>query len=858
MFLLALLSCQPEERQETKPEVCDPSEARADAPPIAPGAPLAGVAEAALELPVGTPLSGYTSRCDCFGGDGDADRRDSAYTYEFAASAGVQTPIPVKAFWIANGDQDLVILKLDIIYSFDGLVEEMERRLSAATGKDLDGKVVLTTNHSHSAHGDFSDQITFYLGSDKFNYEVFTRMAEAAEEVALTAHAGLQPVKIGVGIQKDWDPDDRVYHDRRPDNDDVQIFDDIPAGRYKDPYLTMIRLDTLEDEPLGVLFNFGIHGTSLGADNPMISIDAPGHIEEVFQERFDRPVVVALLQGAAGDVSPSGDDGGYARMESVGEYAADALTALWTAIPTSDEPMRLETTSRSVRQTHPDIRVTRGGTVDWYYTPLQGGEDYDEFEPDNQIYDANGDILSPIDEYNLPYGAAFCGEDPAYLPGFAPADVFPYVNCVDVSKMLAVISGFFDLTDVEAPLPIPESQRAGFTAARMGPVSILDADGTTTTDDFFMGFFPGEVTSTYSEQFRRRAATELGFGHAMAVAYAQDHEGYLLIPEDWLQGGYEIDINVWGPLQGEHIMEQLLVASEEVLLTDVVEDPDPCGEFQPTDYEALGVWELPTAAPEATPEAGTLLTAPPEYLWSPLYSDDERDAGVLPNIVPDATIPRVQGLVEIAWIGGDPGVDYPDVTLERQVEGAWETVLTASGRPISRGPEILLAHTPDPLLPFETAQTHYWYAAWQAVGPAGERTGLPTGTYRLKVVGRTYVGSSTTYPWESAEYVVEGPAFELVPATIAVGASGSDVTAYLPGAARGYRLIGLDGDYRGANPLPGDTATLVRHLAGGGTDTVEVVGTRSGGVTTFAGVLTEDVVRVEVFDADGNAGAVDL
>lgn len=862
MLLLALFACTPDPKPEpdtSKPaETCDPVAAQADAPAIVPGAPYAAAAEAYLELPVGTPLSGYTSRCDCFGGDGDADRRDSAYTTEFAASAGVQTPIPVKAFWIANGDQDLVVLKVDVIYSFDGLVEEMEKRLTAATGRPMDGKVVVATNHSHSSHGDFSDQITFYLGSDKFNYEVFTRLADAAEDVAVRAYEGLQPAKIGVGYAKDWDPDDLVYNDRRRDNDDLQVWDDIPAGNYKDPHLTMMRIDTLDDQPIGVLFNFGIHGTTLDADNPMISIDAPGHVEQVFQERFDTPVVVALLQGAAGDASPSGSDRGYARMETVGEYAADALETLWSSIPTAATDIRLESTSRSIDQTHDNIRVTRGGTVDLYYTPLQGGEDYADFEPDNVVYAEDGSILSPIDEYNLPYGGAFCGEDPAYLPGFAPATAFPYVNCVDVSKMLAVIAGFFDLTDQEAPLPIPESERAAFTAARIGPLPILQADGTTVTDDFFMGFFPGETTAMFTEQFRRRAKDELGFEHAMAVGYAQDHEGYLLIPEDWLQGGYEIDINVWGPLQGEHIMEQLLVASQEVLTTDVVEHPDPCNQYQPTDYEKYGAWELPTFAPEATPEAGTLLTTPPSYLWSPLYTDDERDAGVQPSILAPGEVARVQGLVEMAWIGGDPGVDYPDVTLERFEDGAWETVLTGSGRPVSRGPDILLAHTPDPLLPFETAQTHYWYAAWQAVGHVDDRAGLPLGTYRLKVTGRTYTGSSTTYPWESAEYTVEGPAFELTPAAVTVGVSGTDITATIPAPARGYRLVGLDGDYRGNNPLPDDMATLTFTYADGSTSTVEAVGVRSGGVTTFAGALLFGALRVEVTDIYGNTGAVDL
>jgi hypothetical protein len=857
MFLLALLGCQPDPKTDPPAEACDPVAAQADAPAIVPGAPMAGAAESFLSLPIGTPLSGYTSRCDCFGGDGDADRRDSAYTYSFAASAGVQTPIPVKAFWIANGDQDLAIIKVDLIYSFDGLVEEMERRLSAATGKDMDGKVVVATSHSHSSHGDFSDQIMFYLGSDRFNYEVFTRMAETAEATAMEAYDGLQPAKIGVGYAKDWDPTDAVYHDRRDDNNDLQFFPDIPAGSYKDPNLTLIRLDTLDDQPIGVLFDFGMHGTILDADSPMISVDAPGHVEEVFQERFDTPVVVAMLQGGAGDSSPSGSDDGYARLETIGEAAADALEALWTATPTSAEPMRLETTSRSVVEAHDDFHITRHGTVDLHYKPYV---DDDDFVPDDVVYEADGTTLvQEIDEFNVPYGAAFCGENPAYLPGYAPATAFPYVDCVEASKLVGVIKGFFDLNDQEAALPIPESTRAAFTATRFGPVAIHDADGTDTTDDVFMGFFPGEPTSMFTEQFRRRAAAELGYHHSVAVGYSQDHEGYLLLPEDWLQGGYEADINVWGPLQAEYIMEQLLNASAEVLSTDVVEHPDPCDEYQPVDYEVDGAWTLPENPPEASPEAGTLLATSPDYLWSPLYTEDDRRAGTMPDLTVPATVARVQGLVQMAWIGGDPGVDYPTVTLEHQTEGgSWETVLTGSGRPVSNGPDILLAHTPDPLLTFDQQQTHYWYAAWQAVGHVADRAGLPVGTYRLHVAGHSYVGDSLTYPWDTDDYTVDSSPFELTPATITLARSGSDLSASLVGPERGYRLVGMDGAYRGNNPLPEDWASVHVVYGDGTSEDLTQTGTRGGGVTTFAGVIPDGAVEVDVEDVYGNRGTLPL
>lgn len=849
-FLFLLTACPAE---EPPVETCDFNEENATAPNIATGAPEAGAAEAFVDLPVGTPLSGYTSRCSCFGGDGKADRRDSQYRSEFAPSAGVQTRVPTKAFWITNGDQDLVILKLDVIYSFDGLVEALEASIETATGRPMDGRVVVTTNHSHASYGDFSDQVTYYLGSDRFNREVFERLVETMTETAVEAFDTKQLAKIGVSRAKDWD-DGRVYHDRRGDNDDIQVFPDIPAGSYKDPYLSLIRIDTLADEPIGVLFNFGMHGTMLDSDSPMISTDAPGAVELAFEEKFDTPVVVAMLQGAGGDSSPGGSDDFYARLESVGEYAADPIYDLWSRTPTAAEPIRLETASRSVPETHADIRVTRGGTVDWYYTPLEEG-----LVADNKVYADDGSILSPIDEFNVPYGAAFCGEDPAYLPGYAPAQVFPYVNCVDVDKMMDLIVGFFDLTEEEAGLPIIESTKAGVTATRIGPLPILEWDGTQTTDDYLIGFFPGETTAMYTEQFRRRAADELGMKHSMAVGYSQDHEGYLLIPEDWLQGGYEADINLWGPLQGEHIMEGLLTMAKDVLLTDKVEKGDPCGTFGIPDY---GVeTPLPTARPDASPEAGTWLETSPPYLYSPLYSEDEVDAGSTPEIGIPGEVQRVSGLVQFAWIGGDPGVDFPLVSLERQNgDGTWSQVTTQAGRTVTSGPDIIVTTTPDPLTPDEEVSTWTWWAAWQAVGHSGDdRTGLPEGNYRFNIVGHSFVDDgATTWPWASEEYQLNSPEFALVPATLGVAASGSDLTAWFTAPSRGYRLVGLDGAVRGSNPVQEHRATLTFALGDGSSTVVEATGAGGGGVSTFAGVIPAGAIEVTVTDIHGNSGTIAL
>ena len=60
-----------------------------DWPDLQAGSPLAGVAEASLRLPLGTPLGGYSSRCGYLGGDSYQDKRDSVFSVGFVESTVV-------------------------------------------------------------------------------------------------------------------------------------------------------------------------------------------------------------------------------------------------------------------------------------------------------------------------------------------------------------------------------------------------------------------------------------------------------------------------------------------------------------------------------------------------------------------------------------------------------------------------------------------------------------------------------------------------------------------------------------------------------------------------------------------------
>lgn len=819
--------------------------------PLVAGTPTAGMADAFLSLPVGSPLGGYTERCECFGGVGlrqeALDNRDSAYVTDFVPSAGIHTRPHAVALWLDNGDQAVVMLKTDAIYAFEGVVEALEERLSAETGWDLAGRITFAVNHTHAATANYDKGLAWFLGGDRFNQEIFDRLVDQLATVALEAFDSRQDAAIGVGRAQDWDPDDRVYRDRRPENDDRQWFDDVPAGPWKDPHLTVLRVDTAAGDPIGMLYAFGIHGTALSANNALSSTEAPGGTEIAVMSRFDEPMVVGFMQHGGGDISPAGVDRGFAKIESVGELAADAIHDLWEATPTSSAPLTLETVSHAVGTSRDELRVTRNGTVDLYYAPFDP-----DATPDDEVFDADGNIISPIDEFNVPYGAAFCGDETPLIPGVGVgSEVYPYESCVDVEPVSIYVSVFFELDTPE--LPLIDSTKASVTTSLWGPVTVLQADGTTIEDDVLWGFFPGETTTVFSETFRRRAESELGITTTIPIGYAQDHEGYLLVAEDWLSGGYEPQINLWGPLQGEHILEHALTMTEDWLLTnDVAEPMDPDGLYARHGYSVEG---LPPKAPEQTPTAGTLVSAAPDYIYSPLGEDfiAETDA-------PD-TVPRVQGIVQLMWEGGDPGVDIPVVVLERYDDDLadWVEVTTPDGRPITEAyGDILLTHTPDPLYPYDIAQTHTWWALWQAAPHTGDRASLELGTYRLHVYGHTYAGGATEWPWPADPYELTSSPFEIEPAVLDVRIDADTVSVSLPAPSHGYRLVHLEGDSRGDNPVSTDLTLTWIDVEG--VETTEPAGATStaGGRTQVSVSVPEDAVQLIVTDAYGNEGSVSL
>src|SRR5690606_31194172 len=290
-------------------------------------------------------------------------------------------------------------------------------------------------------------------------------------------------------------------------------------------------------------------------NNLLASVDAPGYIERLLEERIGQGVVVMHLQGAGADVSPTGhgqvdcalkpgrdSDPCYSwlRAEGTGRAAVAALHQAWTrAGDALQEELALEVVTRSV-ELGPDPATfsLRGGALE--YAPF----DLDRLA-DREVW-RDGELISPIDEFNAPVGAALCdAEYPQFPAGLMPGvdGLRPYGSCVRLDVAAPILA---DLIDLDLPIdethPPCQGTRTTITALRLG--------------DHLLATMPGELSVLLAD--RLRAAGPHPGDRTILVGYAQGHIGYCLAAEDWVLGGYESSINGWGPLEAELVAERLL------------------------------------------------------------------------------------------------------------------------------------------------------------------------------------------------------------------------------------------------------------------------------------------------------------
>ncbi len=786
---------------------------------VAAGPIEVGLAELALDLPVGVALGGNTSRAAPIENQGWVDRREVYVAGSFTPSVGIETIPKVKVVAIRAGGETVVLIRTDTIFADDTITHEVTERL----GPELAGKVLWTTSHTHTAPEQYSADRKFQVGGGPVRGSVRAALIERMTEAARQALGAMVPARIGIATDDAFDPDDRVSYDRRPENDSLH------AGEPgKDDELALIRIDALDGTPLAILPVFGVHSAILDDDVSVFSTDASGMYERMLEESFDHEVLVVHLQGAAGDVlgaseghlaypedEPRWD---FARNEENGRWALPMLRAAWErAGEAMRDSIELEMVTRSIPM-GPDWRTftVRGGALE--YAPWDGTR-----ACDREIFGSGGEVRSPIDEFNAPTGAALCGDpesamlDIARMPN--TRGLGPYHSCGQIARATEILGILLDMDFGPAPLCL--STRTTISALRIGEHLFLTA--------------PGEPVVPWARAVRERAP--YGRARTFVLGYAQGHNGYILGPEDWLRGGFEPSINSWGPLEGEYLAERVLELAE-LAVSAPREDAAEGG----TDRVVAEAFDDGiTPAPDPAPLAGTVPGTVPEEVYLRFAA---RPAGGQPPPV----VPRGTGVATFVWIGEDPASGTPRVVLEREVDGGFAPVRRRSGREVQDW-DLLLVWTPVPLLEQDAPRTHYWALEWQAVHWAGgleERLSAPAGRYRFRV--------------EGTGYAIASEPFEVVPAPLAVSArvEGAELAIELGVEPRhGWRLLRMSGVMNERVPLDAGPFTVELHR-GAAVETLTGVPLAAPGSLRVLPASGATIERVVVVDPYGNRGEASL
>ncbi len=458
-----------------------------------------GLARIPLDFPMGVSMAGYATR---FG-------PDTPYRASLGGSDTWFDRPDVRALAFDDGETVFVLLRVPLGWSEAFLITETARKVQEKTGLNLVDRIITSAPHSHALPARFWHLVVGLnfgiFGYDEFSWEIFDRMTDSFAAATIAALDDRQPAKFGWTELADFDPDHKIHHDRRIENNN------LPGEVGADPRMVLLRIDDMEGHPRALLTNFGMHGTVFDSRNPILTGDAPGGVEVELtrhaSEKYGRDVMGVFLQGNAGDISPGGDDVGHPEPEViqiVGERSWKVMEPAFDSIQTSAD-VPLDIMSGYVVMSHSALGYT--------------GHDF---------HDVNVSCDDSSDYFR--YGAFQCVD--ARQKDDDPATVYQDGNLSCVFAVECLTSGH----------PVPNFMKTHLAVLRIGDLAI--------------NTLPGEPVSKLGMTTAARVKAALPWARgSFTLGYSMDHHFYLLTEDDWRQGGYEPSRDIWGWKMGPYFAD---------------------------------------------------------------------------------------------------------------------------------------------------------------------------------------------------------------------------------------------------------------------------------------------------------------
>lgn len=279
----------------------------------------AGAARVTLRVPEGAPLAGYGALARRLLVPDVLGRHPHAFWLE--PSVGERDPLAARALVLESAGRRVAWVAADLLAVDGTFVADVGRRLADAGVAPA--VLIVSPSHTHSGPGGYVDSALLgWLALDRVDRIVREALLESVVTAVREADANRRPARVSAASVA------------------VPNVAKSRLDQALDPALSLLKVTDAGHQPVAVVWNYAIHGTTLGPRNRRLSGDVMGEASRRLERALGVPAL--FVNGAVGDVSPARH--GERATAELGAALAAAAQAAWSqAVPVARPTLRVGT-----------------------------------------------------------------------------------------------------------------------------------------------------------------------------------------------------------------------------------------------------------------------------------------------------------------------------------------------------------------------------------------------------------------------------------------------------------------------------------------------------------------------------------
>lgn len=223
---------------------------------------------------------------------------DPVMLYGYASrktpSEGIHDPLSARIAVFENNGKRVVFVSSDLGSYGADVYKSVKESLMEKYGLK-ESEIFLSTIHSHSTPILSLDKENFFPANVKYTEDLSNKIVNGTGD----AIRSLRPVQTGTGTG--YSPVGSNRREMKPDGS-------ITLGRnpygITDKEVLVMKISTPEGNPVGAIFDYATHSTSLGAKNMQVSGDVLGLSAQFVEKILGKDVISPVFAGASGNIDP--------------------------------------------------------------------------------------------------------------------------------------------------------------------------------------------------------------------------------------------------------------------------------------------------------------------------------------------------------------------------------------------------------------------------------------------------------------------------------------------------------------------------------------------------------------------------